>query len=230
MQRPASHHCLLVLVSLVGGAVARSACPAHQLGRDQLTSAWAEFLQSGLLELSPRPGRQLPLRPVLAEMEAMLDAHKDGVARSLLGRSYSALDQELEQGYPELAVTTGRLPGPAWENIADAYQLFQRLALAVEVVRDDLAHHHHHHHQQQQHVWARLGGLVSQLLTRLVTRLAGRGVTVPPPLTRAHLSPHIRFLRSSVREVSSTDGFIKYELTSFWARTTGLGWWGRHCT
>ena len=76
------------------------------------------------------------------------------------------------------------------ESFLEAYSIFQRLALAIEVVTTDLKHHKHSTHR----MWRSSSHTVSSILRDIFTELVIRDVNIPVPLPRDVIPYNMRCL------------------------------------
>ena len=75
-------------------------------------------------------------------------------------------------------------------RVANAYDAFQRIALVLEVIKDDLEFHEEGTEGMRQ-LWRRVEGQVNRVLVRLLTELEIRG-TSGPTLKMVVLPPSLR--------------------------------------
>ena len=84
-----------------------------------------------------------------------------------------------------------------WEmKVANAYDAFQRIALVLEVIKDDLEYHEDGTEGMKQ-LWRRVEGQVEGVLVSLLTELEMRG-TNGPTLSMTVLPPSLRCEQHSV--------------------------------
>ena len=163
------------------------------------SSAWKVFLDSGIF--SPVPDNSnhhmRRLRHKLAEVAAIIDFHKDKYTEDVFGDSFRQIKKELgDLHYPEIIPFGSEMlinsadHGPSTFSFLEAYSIFQRLALSLEVVTTDLNHHQHSTHK----MWRLSSRTVSNILRNIYTELVMKGVSIPEPLTRDIIPDSMRCL------------------------------------
>ena len=131
------------------------------------------------------------LRHKLAELIAILDFYKEKYAQDVFGDSFQQLDNELgDLHYKEIIPLNSELVVGNTEDQMDqvssessfleAYSIFQRLALSLEVVTTDLQHHQH----STKRMWRASSHTVSNILRNIYTELVMKRVDIPNALTR----------------------------------------------
>jgi hypothetical protein len=90
------------------------------------------------------------LRHKLAELAAIIDFHKEKYAQDVFGDSFQQIEKELgDLKYPAVIPAGSEiLSDNAYQmsnesSFLEAYSIFQRLALSLEIVTTDLQHHQH---------------------------------------------------------------------------------------
>jgi len=163
------------------------------------SSSWGVFLESGLLTPSQDNTNHhvKRLKHKLAELVAIIDFHKEEYAQDIFGASYNQIDTELgDLYYPEVIPEWSQiLQGSDYHvlsqsSVLEAYSIFQRLALSIEVVTID----HTQHRESIKKIWRMSRITVDNILRNIYTELVMRGVSIPAPLTRNIIPDTIRCL------------------------------------
>ena len=114
----------------------------HQLGTSEL-SKWGEKVKSAASANQDQDQDEAilthNLRVKLSQLSGLIHEKRDSFAWDELRRHYSYYDLAMKTVRFEFMVSTIYLTHP--EDISMAYNLFQRAALALEVVRVDMDHH-----------------------------------------------------------------------------------------
>ena len=163
------------------------------------SSAWKVFLDSGIFspvqDSSNHHMRRL--RHKLAEVAAIIDFHKDKYVEDVFGDSFRQIEEELGNlHYPEVIPIGSEILSEYTDHVSsessllEAYSIFQRLALSLEVVTTDLNHHQHSAHK----MWRLSSRTVSNILSNIYTELVMKGVSIPEPLTRDIIPESMRCL------------------------------------
>ena len=163
------------------------------------SSAWKVFLDSGIFSpVQDNSNHHLRrLRHKLAEVAAIIDLHKEKYAEYVFGDSFEQIKKELgDLHYPEIIPFGSEMlidpadQRPGTSSFLEAYSIFQRLALSLEVVTTDLNHHQHSAHK----MWRLSSRTVSNILRNIYTELVMKGVSIPEPLTRDIIPESMRCL------------------------------------
>ena len=75
-------------------------------------------------------------------------------------------------------------------SFLEAYSIFQRLSLSIEIVITDLQHHKH----STNRMWRASSHTVSNILRNIYTELVMKGVDIPTALNRNVIPPSMRCL------------------------------------
>ena len=169
------------------------------------SSAWKNLLESGrFAPVRDNTDHHMKrLRHKLAELVAIIDFHKDIYAQDVFGDSFIQLEKELgELHYQEIiplqsemlsehSILYDQMDQVSSEySLLEAYSIFQRLALSLEVVTTDLQHHQH----STNRMWRASSHMVSNILMNIYTELVMKGVNIPAALTRSIIPQSMRCL------------------------------------
>ena len=143
----------------------------HQPDPSQLSN-WGEKVQ---LFVSPEAIRTQNLRVKLSELTGLINEKKDIFAWDELRRSYCYYDRAMETMRYEYMVSRTNLTDP--EDISMAYNLFQRVALAIETVRLDMDHHEDETVRTST-MWRQVEDYVDGILEHLHVALDGQGAVL----------------------------------------------------
>ena len=171
--------CLSILVlTLLSGYTSGRTLPilcAHQPQTSALSN-WGEKVK---VAASPDQNQDQDkailarnLRVKLSELTGLIDQKKDSFAWDELRRHYSYYDRAMDTLRYEFMVSTTHLTDP--EDISMAYNLFQRVALALEVVRLDMDHFEDMTVRTSV-MWRLVEDIVDGILEHLHVALAGKG-------------------------------------------------------
>ena len=165
---------ILTSVSLISSSVVQPFCSHQPHPREP--SIWATRLQAEnqLLNLDDLNlvALQEELGMELSELAGLIDAKKNRFTRDELRHSYNYCDLALKTMKYDFLVSSTNTASP--NDLSGAYNLFQRLALAVEVVRLDI-HHHEDVTVHTRHLWHRIEAKIDDLLKLLYVVLGGEG-------------------------------------------------------
>ena len=171
---------------------------SHQLTLDPHSSSWAVFLESGVL--APQQDNSnhhiKRLKHKLAELAAIIDFHKEKYVQDIFGESYSQIYKELaDLAYPPLipeeqGISKDSSDPLSESSLLEAYSIYQRLALSIEVIIFDQVHHHH----STDKMWRKCTGMVDNILRNIYTELVMKGISIPKPLTRNLIPDTMRCL------------------------------------
>lgn len=183
---------MFILLTIASASVLRplNSC-SHQPGLLE-PSAWHDRLLTNSFVPSEDTNsvHLLNLQTSLQELVHLINLKKNTFARDELKRSFSYLERSFETvSYPSLE--PGSLP-----SFTDAYSTFQRLSLALEVVRLDLERHEDGTARTQR-LWIQLERGVGRVLEQLFTELEVQG-GAPAPLGRTLLPESLRCVRDSI--------------------------------
>lgn len=170
---------IILTANLSSGSVLRPAHCRHQSNANG-PSRWARRLQAEhqILNLNPLTLVALhgEVRRKLSELAGLIDDKKNEFTRDELRRSYNYYDLALKtMNYDYLVSSTHTSTNP--DNLSGAYNLFQRLALALEVVRLDMDHHEDMTVRTRD-LWRRLEAKIDDLLKLFYVGLGGEGELV----------------------------------------------------
>ena len=112
------------------------------------------------------------LRMKLSQLSGFIHEKRESFAWDELRRHYSYYDLAMKTVRFEFMVSTIQLTHP--EDISMAYNLFQRAALALEVVRVDMDHHEDMT-VRTSIMWRQVEDIVGGILEHLHVALAGQG-------------------------------------------------------
>ena len=123
----------------------------------------------------------------------MIMVRRERFTMEHIGYSYSYLDAyHSSAAYQEVVSTEVLVEGRSWETrLLTAYDTFQRLALAVEMVVVD-QRHHGDTTSHTRWLWSRVEAGVVGVLGHLHSELETRGAIIQAPLTRATIPSTIR--------------------------------------
>ena len=168
--------CLLIILtaSLSSGSVLRPACP-HQPNSSG-PSRWARRLQAEhqILKLNHLSLVLLhdEVRRKLSDLAGLIHDKKNEFTRDELRRSYNYYNLALKTMNYDYLVSSNHTTYP--DDLSGVYNLFQRLALALEVVRLDMDHHEDMTVRTRD-LWHRLEAKIDDLLKLFYVGLGGEG-------------------------------------------------------
>ena len=108
----------------------------------------------------------------MSDLAGLIHEKKNEFTRDELRRSYTYYDLALKTMKYDYLVSSTHTTNP--NDLSGAYNLFQRLALAVEVVRLDIDHHEDVT-VHTRHLWHRIEAKIDDLLKLLYVVLGGEG-------------------------------------------------------
>ena len=137
------------------------------------------------------------LRHKLAELAAVINLNKEKYVQDLFGDSFRQIEKEIgDLNYPEVIPLGSEMLSDLEDQVCkessflEAYSIFQRLSLALEVITTDLKHHR----QYVNRMWRLSTRTVSNILKNIYTELVMNGVSIPAPLNRDTIPQNIRCL------------------------------------
>ena len=163
------------------------------------SSAWRVLLESGrFAPVQDNTDHHMKrLRHKLAELAAIIDFHNEKYAQDVFGDSFQQIEKELgDLKYPAVIpagseiLSDNAYQGSDESSFLEAYSIFQRLALSLEIVTTDLQHHQH----TTNRMWRASSRTVSNILRNIYTELVMKGVRIPAPLTRDIIPQSMRCL------------------------------------
>ena len=192
---------------------------SHQFSADPQTSSWAVFLESGVLAPQQNNSNHhiKRLKHKLAELAAIIDFHKEKYVQDIFNESYSQIYKELahlaypllilekpeiskdssddfltESSLTESSLTESSLAESSLteSSLLEAYSIYQRLALSIEVITVDLVHYHNSTNK----MWRECTGMVDNILRNIYTELVMKDFSIPSPLTRNLIPDTMRCL------------------------------------
>jgi len=163
------------------------------------SSSWGVFLESGLLTPAQDNTNHhvKRLKHKLAELVAIIDFHKEDYTQNMFGASYNQIDTELgdlhypeviPEGFPILQGSDYHILSQS--SVLEAYSIFQRLAISIEVVTID----HTQHKQAINKIWRMSRITVDNILRNIYTEMVMKGISIPAPLTRNIIPDTMRCL------------------------------------
>ena len=172
--------CLLIILTtnLSSASVVRSPCQ-HQ--PHSTHSRWASRLQAEHQILNPNAVNldflQDEIQGKLTDLAGLIHEKKNEFTRDELGRSYNYYDLALKTMNYDYLVSHSTHTTTSTGDLSGAYNLFQRLALALEVVRLDMDHHEDMTVRTRD-LWRRLETKIEDLLKLFYVGLGGEGEIV----------------------------------------------------
>jgi len=165
------------------------------------SSSWKEFLESG--RFTPHPDHEKHhirrLKHKLQEVNAIIDFYKDKFTEDVFGDSFEQINEELgDLHYSEVIPEESEVLADNGnvkigdKSFLEAYSIFQRLAIALEVIINDEAEKK----SISSKMWRASNRMVKVILMNLYTELYNRGVDIPAPLPRRTLPETILCLQS----------------------------------
>ena len=174
--------CLLIILTthLSSASVVPSRSPCRHQPNSREHSRWATRLEAErqILNLNAVNLDFLhdEIQGKLSDLAGLIHEKKNEFTRDELGRSYNYYDLALKtMNYDYLVSSTHTSTNP--DNLSGAYNLFQRLALALEVVRLDMDHHEDMTVRTRD-LWRRLEAKIDDLLKLFYVGLGGEGELV----------------------------------------------------
>ena len=130
---------------------------------------------------------------------ALITVRRESFCQDMLGFTFSYMDAiHASSSYQAIVPAEALAETDDWEmRVANAYDTFQRIALVLEVVKDDLEYHEEGTDGMRQ-LWRRVEGQVEGVLVSLLTELEMQG-TSGPTLGMTVLPPSLRCEQHSVR-------------------------------
>lgn len=189
--------CLLIILTtnLSSASVVRSPCLHQPNSREH--SRWATRLQAErqILNLNAvdLDFLQDEIQGKLTDLAGLIHEKKNEFTRDELGRSYNYYDLALKTMNYDYLVSHLTHTSTSADDLSGAYNLFQRLALAVEVVRLDMDHHEDMTVRTRD-LWHRLEVKIDNLLKLFYVGLDGEGELIG----RQVLPSHFRCVEESV--------------------------------
>ena len=143
------------------------------------------------------------LRHKLAELLAIIDFHKEDYAQTLFEESYEDLESQLGNlYYPEVIPRDSQILMSDASTVSrnrsmlEAYSIFQRLALALEIVIVDLNHNiDHSDRRATKRMWRRSSLTVTNILKNIYADLVMKGLDIPEPIHRETIPNNLRCLQ-----------------------------------
>ena len=142
---------------------------AHQPHTSELSN-WGKKIKLAVSPHQDQDEATRNLRVKLSQLSGLVHEKKDSFAWDELRRHYRYYDLAMET--VRYMVSTTHLTDPA--DISMAYNLFQRVALALEVVRVDMDHHEDMTVRTTV-MWRQVEDIVDGILEHLHVALAGQG-------------------------------------------------------
>ena len=129
---------------------------------------------------------------------AMITVRRESFCQDTLGVACSYMDAVYaSSSYEAILPSEALTETDDWEmKVTNAYDAFQRIALVLEVIKDDLEYHEEGMDGVKQ-LWRRVEGQVEGVLVSLLTELEMRE-TNGPTLSMAVLPPSLRCEQHSV--------------------------------
>ena len=141
------------------------------------------------------------LRTNLRELAMMIENKKERFAQDKMGATYLYLERAHSHISYEAILPRGALAAQQdrTEDLKFVYDIFQRLAILVEVVKADIGHHRDAS-RGTQHLWQMVErGLVRVLEQVFMELRSTLGEEVPSPLTREEVPEWLRCMVHSVQ-------------------------------
>ena len=163
------------------------------------SSAWKVLLESGrFAPVQDNTDHHMKrLRHKLAELVAIIDFHMEKYSQDVFGDSFRQIEKELgDLQYPAVIPAGSEILSDNTYQVSsessflEAYSIFQRLALSLEIVTTDLQHNQH----ATNRMWRASSRTVSNILRNIYTELVMKGVNIPAPLTRYIIPQSMRCL------------------------------------
>ena len=168
---------LLVILtpSLNCASVLHRACP-HQPHSKRESSRWATRLQAEHQILNLNAPNLVSLhgevRGKLSDLAGLINGTKNAFTRDELRRSYNYYDLALKTVKYDYLASSAHKTNPG--DLSAGYNLFQRLALALEVVRLDMEYHEDMTVRTRD-LWHRIDAKIEDLLKLFYVGLGGEG-------------------------------------------------------
>ena len=205
------HQSIVVLFIAMFSIDPRSSNPLHnrhcqhQYSHElpQQSSAWQEFLQSGIFSPSSNDQSRHHLRRLrhkIAELVAVIQHTKNEVSQELFSDPYHQVDSELQQVRFDLFQSQES----SEDDFSEAYLTFQKLHLSTEIILHDLKHEKRHpgnRHKINQ-IWRTTHNLIFNIIKNLYTELNQQELPVKEPLSRSVIPGYYRCVQhSSYRDI-----------------------------
>ena len=171
--------CLLIILTtnLSSASLVRSPCRHQPNSREH--SRWATRLQEQEHQILNLSAVNLDflhdeIQGKLSDLAGLIHEKKNEFTRDELGRSYNYYDLALKTMNYDYLVSSRTHTTTSADDLSGVYNLFQRLALAVEVVRLDMDHHEDMTVRTRD-LWRRLEVKIDDLLKLFYVGLDGEG-------------------------------------------------------
>ena len=192
---------LLTCLSLSLSLPAKEKC-AHQYEDEESLSDWEELLLSGTFLPSSHPDRHhiIRLRHKLAELEAVIHHHKEQYCRQVFGYSFKEINSDLQSvHYREIFNEVYQTQPGESQVFFEAYEKYQTLYLATEVIQHDLEYHEAKEDVMQ--LWSNISNLLLDIIKNLYTEVVVSNASLSAPLSRSRLPRSIKCVyHSSYRD------------------------------
>ena len=170
----------------------------HQYEGDPHLSAWQELLLTGTFAPA-RDGSDhhlLRLTHKLAELEAVIHHNKDDYTSQVFGYSFLEISSDLQTvEYNQIFSEVYQTKAGDTSAFSEAYQKFQTLYLATEMITNDLDIHEAN--QEVVRLWNNVNNLLLDVLKNLYTELIMQGTSLTSPVPRSRLPRSLKCMAHS---------------------------------
>ena len=170
----------------------------HQFDGPLDHSAWQEVLESGtFLPASDGSNHHLNrLQHKVASLEAVIHHNKEGYTRTIFGSPFPEVNRDLE------SVEYSGLFNPIYHTapgqsslFTQAYEKFQLLYLATEVVKNDLFHHEVD--VEILRLWSDISNLLLDIIKNIYAEIVMQEMEPSSPLARSRIPRSLKCIQHS---------------------------------
>ena len=190
----------LLLVTCLGLSVslpAQDRCSHQYRGEDSL-SVWEEILLSGTFLPSPHPARHhlTRLSHKLAELEAVIDHNKDQYSKQVFGYSFKEINTDLHSvEYKSIFSEVYETQPGEGGVFSEAYEKYQTLHLATELIQHDLEYHEAQEDVIQ--LWSNISSLLLDIIKNLYAEVVTSDAPLSAPLQRSRMPRSLKCVHHS---------------------------------
>ena len=187
----------------------------HQFDEPLHQSAWQEVLQSGTFSpTSDGTSHHLTrLKHKVASLEAVIHHNKDPYTWILFGSSFPEVNRDLESvEYNDIFNSKYHTaPGPS-SMFSQAYEKFQLLYLATEVVKNDLLHHDVD--VEVIRLWTDISNLLLDIIKNIYTEVVMQEAEPGSPLARSRIPRSLKCMEHSAYRDTRDFIILRHLLTT----------------
>ena len=187
----------------------------HQFDGPLHQSAWQEVLQSGIFSpASDGTNHHLNrLQHKVASLEAVIHHNKEPYTRKLFGSSFPEVNRDLESvGYNDLFNSNYHTAPGQSSLFSQAYEKFQVLYLATEVVNNDLVHHDVDFEIIR--LWTDISNLLLDIIKNIYTEVVIQEAKPSSPLARSRIPRSLKCIEHSAYRDTRDFVILRHLLTT----------------